>query len=310
MALAPDNAGRGQRPRGRLYLRAFFRDLRLAFGSLVGRSPSDHAVLNVLADRPDLAQRFGERQTDMPQAIVADDTVTRRQHAPWREHFSGRLHGRGLEIGALHRPLPTHPGMTMTYLDRADLEALRRASPELDAPMASVQIVDDAEELKTVGDASFDFVVAAHVIEHMRNPIGALKHWVRAVVPGGFVYLIVPDKRQTFDRPRVRTLLEHLILDYQEPSAARDFEHYLEYAVHVQHSYGVWAVDEARRLLAEDYSLHYHTFLPRDMVALVKWMDDNVTPVAIADGPVMSPGADEFHLLLQRRESAYLAAKQ
>ena len=52
----------------------------------------------------------------------------------------------------------------------------------------------------------------------MRNPIGALVNWLRVVRDGGLLYLIVPDKRRTFDQLRVRTTLEHMVLDYQQPS--------------------------------------------------------------------------------------------
>jgi hypothetical protein len=134
----------------------------------------------------------------------------------------------------------------------------------------------------------------------MRNPIGALATWLRVLKPGGHLYLIVPDKRYTFDRKRVRTTLEHVILDYLEPSPARDLEHFLDYARFVHDTEGDAAVTLARQLVAEDYSIHFHTFLPKDMVAIARWMHDHVTPVEIAEGPAMSSESDEFHLLLRK----------
>jgi SAM-dependent methyltransferase len=287
------------RPGSRLHVRAWLHHVRIAFDALVGRRTHDRTMLGLMRARPDLLASFADLQAEMPQADVADETL-RQEYAPWREYFAAKLHGRGLEIGAHHRPLPTHAGTTITYLDYADVDTLKRTAPEISEPFAPVDIVDDAATLSTVPDASDDFVVAGHVIEHLRNPIAALGHWLRVVVPGGRVYLIVPDKRRTFDRPRVRTLLEHLILDYQAPSSERDFEHFLEYAVHVHRSSGEVAVDEARRLHATNFSIHFHTFLPKDLVALVQWMHAHVTPVSIVEGPVMSPHTDEFHLLLAR----------
>jgi SAM-dependent methyltransferase len=158
--------------------------------------------------------------------------------------------------------------------------------------------------VKTVRDASFDFVVAAHVIEHMRNPIGAIAAWLRVLKPGGHLYLIVPDKRYTFDRARVRTTLEHMILDYREPSPARDLEHFVDYARFVHQLEGEAAIADARRLIAGDYSIHFHTFIPKDLVALARWIAAHVTPVEIAEGPTMSAEADEFHLLLRKPATA------
>jgi SAM-dependent methyltransferase len=287
----------------RIRLYAWWRDLTIAFRTLVGETTGDRRLIEYLSNRADLAQGLAEFRTLMPQADVVDDSVVLKEQTNTHESrrdFAALLSGQGLELGALQRPLVTHPGMQMRYADRADQETLKKLFPELAQAIIPVDIVDNAETLDTVPDAAFDFVVAAHLIEHTRNPIGALKTWLRVIKPGGLVYLIVPDKRQTFDRARVRTTLEHVILDYREPSVERDFEHFLEYAALVLKAEGEAAVDLARRLAAEDHSIHCHTFIPKDIVAIVRWMRDHVTPVEIALGPVMSPEADDFHLLLRK----------
>lgn len=287
----------------RIRLHAWWRDLTLAFQTLVGETAGDQRLLRYLSNRADLAQGLAEFHAAMPQADVVDECVEVKENTnthEWRRDFAARLSGQGLEIGALHRPLLTHPGMQMRYADRADQAMLKATFPELAEAIVPVDIVDDGERLASVRDASFDFVVAAHLIEHTRNPIGALETWLRVVKPGGHVYLIVPDKRQTFDRARVRTTLEHLILDYRDPSAARDLEHFLEYALLVQKADGEGAVDLARRLADEDHSIHFHTFLPKDLLALVGWMDRHVTPAEVVGGPLMSADADEFHVLIRK----------
>ena len=204
----------------------------------------------------------------MPQGQVVDTSVNAVEHRDWRGHFAGRLHGNGLELGPLHRPVKPHAGMRMTYMDRADQETLKREFPPVAEHIVPVDVIDDAETLATVADGRFDFLIAAHVIEHMRNPIGALVNWLRVVRDGGLVYLIVPDKRRTFDRLRVRTTLEHMVLDYEQPSRERDFEHFLDYAVFVQHAMTDQAIGEATRLRDTDYSIHFHVFLPQDVVRL------------------------------------------
>jgi SAM-dependent methyltransferase len=221
-------------------------------------------------------------------------------HRDWRDLFSQKLSGKGLEIGALHRPLPTHGGMQMDYADRLSLEDLREHYPELrELNVVRPNIISDAESLTGVEDDVYDFLVSAHLIEHMRDPIGAIKNWARVVKPGGYIYLIVPDKRGSFDRYRSRTPLEHMILDYMEPSKERDFSHYVDYSVLVHSKHGDEALKDAKKLAREDYSIHFHVFMPSDILAIVEWMSENVVKLEVGEGPCASPGSDEFHLLVR-----------
>ena len=122
--------------------------------------------------------------------------------------FRGHLRGHGLEIGALHTPFNVPRGVEVKYVDRLDADELRRHYPELaDEHFVRVDIVDDAETLATVAEASQDFVIASHVLEHCENPIGAIRTWLRVLKPGGVILLIVPDKRFTFDKVRPMTTL-------------------------------------------------------------------------------------------------------
>jgi SAM-dependent methyltransferase len=284
----------------RIRVNGWLRDMHIAFRTLIGSTLSDRQFLSYLSNRADIATGLDEFRSEMPQAVVVDDSVRTLRHEEWRTHFAAQLSGRGLEIGPLNRPLTTHAGMTVLYVDYADQATLKRLHPELADAIPPVHIIDDAEVLGTVEAESFDFLVAAHVIEHMRNPLRTLREWLRVLKPGGVLYLVVPDKRTTFDRQRVRTTLEHLILDFLEPSKERDMEHFLDYARFVHRSYGSEGVAEARRLEAGNVSIHFHTFIPADIVAMVRWFDAHVSPVTIAEGPAMSPEADEFHVLLRK----------
>jgi SAM-dependent methyltransferase len=241
-----------------------------------------------------------ELKTAVSLAQVEEQGLERFQDTDWRQYFSLKLAGRGLEIGALHRPLQRHDEMTVEYFDRYTTAELRENYPELRGlPLVEADVIGEAETLESVADAEYDFVVAAHVLEHMKNPILALQHWCRVLRPGGLLYLVVPDKRLTFDRLRLRTSIEHLILDYLEPSEERDREHYLDYAVWVNKKSGRAAVQEAERLRESDYSIHFHVFLPSDVVELLAWFSHHVHPIELVEGPSMGTTADEFHLLIR-----------
>lgn len=236
----------------------------------------------------------------IPLASVEDTAIVRNETLDWRTFFASKLSGLGLEIGPLHRPMVTHPGMEIHYVDRFSVADLREHYPELrEFSLVEPHILDDAETLSQVEDNKYDFLIAAHVIEHMKNPLSSLEQWCRVVKPGGLIYMIVPDKRKTFDKHRVRTTVPHIVNDYLAPSDDRDFEHYLDYGIHVHNMKNPDdALAEAKRLIETDYSIHFHVFLPEDVVNLLQWFSSHVRPLSIVEGPHMSPGSDEFHFLL------------
>lgn len=52
----------------------------------------------------------------------------------------------------------------------------------------------DAMLMKGVPDASYNFVHSSHCLEHLQNPVTALKNWVRICKPGGYLIVMVPDE--------------------------------------------------------------------------------------------------------------------
>src|SRR5690606_20635940 len=127
-------------------------------------------------------------------------------------------------------PLP--PGARVRYVDRLSTVDLRAQYPELAAlPLVEVDVVDDGERLSRIADASLDFVVASHFLEHCEDPIGALLAFLRVLRPGGVLYLAVPEKRLCeFDVARPVTPLDHVIADHAEGPERSRRAHYLEWA--------------------------------------------------------------------------------
>jgi SAM-dependent methyltransferase len=182
-----------------------------------------------------------------------------------REELLSLLRGSGIEIGALHRPCHV-PHLNVSYVDRLTPEELRAQYPELsELPLVPVDVVDDAHTLAKFEDGSLDFVLANHVIEHMANPLLALSSWARVLKPGGRLFLAVPERSLTFDATRPITPWEHLVDDYLSPSDVRDFEHFLEFALHVScRFFKVRPESEytefAKELWEKQYSIHYHVW--------------------------------------------------
>ena len=73
-------------------------------------------------------------------------------------------------------------------------------------------------------DDSYDFVLASHVIEHIPDPIAALKEWAR--VARRYIVLVVPHRDRTFDRDRPLTPLAELIERHESGFASEEDRHW------------------------------------------------------------------------------------
>lgn len=90
------------------------------------------------------------------------------------------------------------------------------------------QHISDGSELNNIPDERYDFILSCHSIEHIANPIKALKEWKRVIKNEGYILLVVPHKDQTFDHNRPVTTLDHLISDYNNKTEESDETHFSE----------------------------------------------------------------------------------
>jgi predicted SAM-dependent methyltransferase len=198
-----------------------------------------------------------------------------------RAEFAARfLFGKGLEIGPLHQPLAMPPYARVRYVDRMAADELRREYPELAGwDLTEVDVVDDGELLSTIPDASQDFIVANHFLEHTENPIGTIETHLSKLKPGGILFYAVPDKRYTFDFRRPVTPLEHMVADYEEGPERSRHEHYTEWCRLVIDEESSGTAEEAaseewvsrRALELEDakYSIHMHVWTQAEFLKLI-----------------------------------------
>lgn len=87
------------------------------------------------------------------------------------------------------------------------------------------QFILDSVDLTPIQSESYDFMLSSHVIEHIANPIKALREWIRILKDDGHLILLVPDKNGTFDHKRPTTTLRHLIDDYENNIGEDDLTH-------------------------------------------------------------------------------------
>jgi SAM-dependent methyltransferase len=210
---------------------------------------------------------------------LAPPTVYFDARAELARHF---LLGEGLEIGPLHLPLAMPPSARVRYVDRMQVDELRREYPELeDWNLTEVDIVDDGEALRTIAPESQDFIVANHFLEHCENPISTIETHLGKLRPGGVLFYAVPDKRYTFDFRRPLTPLQHMVADYEEGPERSRSEHYEEWVRLVideespsvgtseQASSEDWAAGKARELEGAKYSIHMHVWTQGEFLRLI-----------------------------------------
>ncbi|MBE9598799.1 methyltransferase domain-containing protein [Pedobacter sp. MC2016-24] len=87
------------------------------------------------------------------------------------------------------------------------------------------QYILDGSDLVEIEDKKYDFLLSCHNLEHIANPLKAIKEWVRVLKPGGFMLLILPDKRFTFDRNRPYTSFDHILSDFESNMGEDDLTH-------------------------------------------------------------------------------------
>jgi SAM-dependent methyltransferase len=102
--------------------------------------------------------------------------VTRRSRDP--EFAQRYLVGRGLDIGA---------GSDSLSRQRA---AFPRITKVRDWDMQD----GDGQLLDGIDDCEFDFVHSSHSLEHMVDPVAALRRWLAVTVYSGHVVCLVPDE--------------------------------------------------------------------------------------------------------------------
>jgi hypothetical protein len=222
-----------------------------------------------------------------------------------REIALSPLRGHGIEVGAGSSPSPLPLACRVLYADRlrhSELE-VELYPGQLREDLVDPDIESDLETLSGIADESLDFVVACHVIEHTRNPIGAIANAWRKLRPGGHLALVIPDMERTFDRARQVTPLAHLIDDFRDPQRERDRAHYEEFyrlAFNVPAASLSATVEEKFRT---EYAIHYHAWTFDSFAGMIDWTRSNAAPYrAVWSHPAgVDPAADiEFYFVLTK----------
>jgi SAM-dependent methyltransferase len=75
-------------------------------------------------------------------------------------------------------------------------------------------IINDAVNISLVQNECYDFCFASHSLEHIANPLKAIKEWLRIIKNDGYIIIIVPEKSCCFDHKRNYSQFSSLLAQY------------------------------------------------------------------------------------------------
>ena len=127
------------------------------------------------------------------------------------------------------------------------------------------QYISEGATLDKVPANTYDFLLSCHSLEHIANPLKALKRWNAVLKTGGTFCLIVPNKEHTFDKNRPYTQFEHLLNDEAIDTPESDDTHFEEiFKNHITETDpGINNFEELRTRTLDNYNnrcVHHHVF--------------------------------------------------
>jgi SAM-dependent methyltransferase len=86
-------------------------------------------------------------------------------------------------------------------------------------------LIREATDLHGIANEKYDFLLSSHNLEHISNPVKALREWMRVVKRGGAIIIFLPYFRRTFDHRRQPTPVTHMIEDSDLDRGEDDLTH-------------------------------------------------------------------------------------
>lgn len=123
--------------------------------------------------------------------------------------------------------------------------------------------IAEGSDLHGVPDHAYDFLLSSHNLEHFANPVKGLKEWQRVVKPGGHLIVVLPNYKQTFDRHRTPTSVQHMLEDFERDTGEDDLTHVQEILVGQSFDSPPGFEEESLKILLSNFEhrkMHHHVF--------------------------------------------------
>jgi SAM-dependent methyltransferase len=150
----------------------------------------------------------------------------------------------------------------------------------IDGRLMGKQFICEATDLKV--NRKYDFVLSSNCIEHIANPLKAVKEWIGVLKKGGLLVVVAPRKESNFDHRREITDFSHLVQDYENNIPETDLTHLPEiielHDLPLDPPAGTLEQFKARSLRnIENRCLHHHVFDLDLLLRIYEYFD--ITPI-------------------------------
>ncbi len=220
--------------------------------------------LQDLSDHPEWLKKYN-RMVQRQSLVLHWNGVT-------RSHLAKEvIRGEGIEIGGLHCPVLLPENCQVTYVDRYPHTLKRETYRELNDYLLIIPtILASSETLGPIKQASLDFIIANHMLEHSENPIQVLLNMSSKLKSDGLVYLAIPDKRASFDKKRSITPPNHILSDFVDgPHASRE-SHMREYGKKVMNLREKKLEEYIAKFDHNSDDIHFHVWTPNSFRELLQ----------------------------------------
>lgn len=142
-------------------------------------------------------------------------------------------------------------------------------------------IIADATDLHKIANDSYEFLISSNNLEHIANPLKALREFSRVVKPGGVICILVPNKEYTFDHNREFTSFAHILEDEKAGTEETDLTHLTEIAQKHDYAMDKPCGGKEQFLLRasknyENRCLHHHVFCPEVLRQMFEYLNIKV----------------------------------
>jgi 2-polyprenyl-3-methyl-5-hydroxy-6-metoxy-1,4-benzoquinol methylase len=185
-----------------------------------------------------------------------------------------------LEIGPAFSPiLPRRAGYAVTTVDHADREALVAKYTGHGLDVSKIDFVDvvwtEGSLVEATSHRKFDAIVVAHVIEHAPDLIQFLKDCTDSLSDSGVIYLLVPDKRYSFDFWQPRSDVAKVLGDHRIKRTRHSFESFYR---HISAS-----VRNGEQIAWDQSGISKLTFMHGDPFYSREYAEQNITSASYQD---------------------------
>lgn len=232
---------------------------------------------------------------------------------------------KGLELGAFDLPFVTREMGIVEFADYLSTSELKEKADR--TPGHSAEFVETVDYILARTPlhrlpSDYQWIAAAHVVEHAPDLIGWFNVVGDRLSDNGFLFCVVPDARFTFDLLRPLSSLGKILHDHLDARKAPSFRDVFDAFYYFRpvtpseiwegevkadvkfHNDFDWAWGEAARTYTSYVDTHCNTFIPASFGEIISVLSNRgLIPFELHEVGDTDPGGIDFYAILKKKKS-------